>query len=664
VIYLPEHSGLSRFRGGIPLGSDRSASSVTRTRILPYLVVAAAFLVRVYRLDGQSLWFDEGYSLHLASQNVQRIVQETPVGWLPLHSLVLHCWLGLVGSSPFAARFFSVFLGVALVALLYLVGRALADHTTGMAAALLGTFSPFLLYYSQEARVYAFWLFFCLISFYALLWALRHPGRRKGWLLYAVTTAAALHSHYFSVFLLPWGVAVLSYDAVRRRRWRPLAVGLAAQAAALVSCMPLMGLARASVSDPYGFWRSPLSPSQVVLDLWYHFASGGNLPFREAAPAMLALAATAVLGMIAFRRNWGGALLASNAAIPVLGMLALSTWRELYVARYVAIAVPGVYLLSARGWSWLGRVAGEERVLVRASTLVVSVGLVGAIAVPWAEGLGNYYYSPEYARDDFRGAALYVAENERDGDVVVMSGGGISMAFLPYYTGRLPWVDLPPYGEWLGEAEVVEALNGLLAKRGGGRVWLVLSDNGITDPQNLIVAHLWTYGHVVEAKGFAGRTGVRVLLFSPRFDDGAFVFSPLAYQPLEASFDRQLEVLGYAIDGSGFAPGDDVHVALQWRALSQPGEDYHAFVHLLDGSGALVVGHDKVPLNQYFRPSVWPVGEPLRDEYVLHLPEDLSPGTYALEIGLYSYPSLRRLYVDGGPSHGADRVLLPSIVVQ
>jgi hypothetical protein len=284
------------------------------------------------------------------------------------------------------------------------------------------------------------------------------------------------------------------------------------------------------------------------------------------------------------------------------------------------------------------------------------------VVVPsWAQALQNYFSSPEYARDDFRSAALYVAGNERDGDVLVMSGGGIYTAFMPYYEGQLPWVDLPDFGEWLDEKQVVTSLNGLLSDRVGGRAWLVMSGNEITDPQNLIPAQLWTYGQATDAQAFAGRTGVRVLLFSPRQREG-FQFAPLTYEPLTANFDGQVELVGFDIDRATVAAGEDIHLALQWRALSKLQEDYHSFVHLL-GAGKVACGQDKVPLNQYFRPTAWPIGELLRDEYVLTLPADVAAGTYAVEVGLYSYPDLVRLTVIEGQSSPGDRVLLPSIEV-
>lgn len=647
----------------IRLRGARVASNDHSSLIAPCLIAAVAFALRLHRLDGQSLWFDEGFAIHLATQRLPQMIEQNPVGWLPLHSVALSLWLRVVGDSPFAARFFSVVFGVLLVALLYSLARTLASSRTGAMASLVGALSPFLVYYSQEARTYALWLFLSLLSAYLLLRALGHPERIRGWIAYTGVTSLALYTHYFSIFLLPWGAAALLYTAVRSRRWKTLLSGVAGQVVVLVASVPLVAFARSSILDRYGFWRSPLSAFQVVLDLWYHFTTGGNLPFDRALPVMGTFAVVGILGLVLFRPHWNGALMALYLLIPTLGMLALSSWRELYVARYLAIAAPAAYLLVAQGLDRLWAATTAYRGLLGKSALAAVLCSTGVVGYSWCQALQNYYYNPDYARDDFRSAARFIEAGEGEQDVIVMSGGGIFTALLPYYEGRMPWIDMPSFGEWLDEDQAVQGLNALLGGRSGGRVWLVLSGNQITDPQNLIVAHLWTYGYVVEAKNFPGRIGVRVLVFSPRHDADTFSFAPFKYEHLRANFDDKVELLGFEIDGSRFAPGDDIHLALQWQARTQLEQDYHAFAHLLNDRNVVVAGHDKLPLNDYFRPTVWPVGEPLRDEYVLSLPQDLSPGAYGLEVGLYSYPDLRRLPVARDSSLDRDRVLLSPIIV-
>jgi hypothetical protein len=132
---------------------------------------------------------------------------------------------------------------------------------------------------------------------------------------------------------------------------------------------------------------------------------------------------------------------------------------------------------------------------------------------------------------------------------------------------------------------------------------------------------------------------------------------------LRANFDNALELLAFEMDSQRFRPGDDIHLALQGKALIYLEKDYHAFVHLLDDRIQVVADHDRVSLNDYFWATDWQAGEPLRDEYLLSLPQSLSVGTYMLELGLYSFSDLQRLPVVGADQSQPDRVLLPPIIV-
>ena len=75
----------------------------------------------------------------------------------PLHPLLLQTWLRAFGSSAFAGRSASALCGILTVGLVYLLGRQAFDATTGRWAAWLAAVCPPLVYYSQEARMYA-WL--------------------------------------------------------------------------------------------------------------------------------------------------------------------------------------------------------------------------------------------------------------------------------------------------------------------------------------------------------------------------------------------------------------------------------------------------------------------------------------------------------------------------
>src|SRR5215475_6662679 len=89
-------------------------------------VVLVAAVLRWYRIDAQSLWYDEGISAHQLTRSFPEIVgaaaQDTHP---PLYYWTLKAWGEVFGPSPLALRSLSAAWGVVMVLLTYLVGRRL-----------------------------------------------------------------------------------------------------------------------------------------------------------------------------------------------------------------------------------------------------------------------------------------------------------------------------------------------------------------------------------------------------------------------------------------------------------------------------------------------------------------------------------------------------------
>jgi hypothetical protein len=115
--------------------------------------------------------------------------------------------------------------------------------------------------------------------------------------------------------------------------------------------------------------------------------------------------------------------------------------------------------------------------------------------------------------------------------------------------------------------------------------------------------------------------------------------------------------------------GQPLHLTLTWRALASPRESQTVFIHLIDGAGQLVFGHDYTPCGgacpSYLWFPKWLPGQTFIDPYRLELPVDLPPGDYWLEVGMYGMTSLRRLpVVDLSGSLAGDRVILGPVHVK
>ena len=133
------------------------------------VVIAAVLLLalglRLYHLDAQSLWNDEGTSVALAQRDLATIARHASYDiHPPLYYFLLHGWVAVAGTSEAAVRSLSMLAGVALVAGVWALARRLSGPTVAALAALLAAVAPFQVHYSQEARMYIWAALFALLA--------------------------------------------------------------------------------------------------------------------------------------------------------------------------------------------------------------------------------------------------------------------------------------------------------------------------------------------------------------------------------------------------------------------------------------------------------------------------------------------------------------------
>ncbi len=202
---------------------------------LPLALTLLALAVRLHNLSYHSLWFDEAMSVHWARSSVPRIL-EVSMNLLedrlpPLYYLFLHYWRLFVGDGEVAVRLPSVLLGTLLIPVVYRLASDLFNLRVGSLAAALAAFNPFLVWYSQEVRMYALAVLLATLGTWFFLRAialtLSHKRNKDVtcyaaipyWLAYGLCALAGLYTHLYTGFLLP---AHALYLLLTHRRSRPV----------------------------------------------------------------------------------------------------------------------------------------------------------------------------------------------------------------------------------------------------------------------------------------------------------------------------------------------------------------------------------------------------------------------------------------------------------
>src|SRR5881628_1109250 len=106
-------------------------------------VAAVAAGLRWFRIDAQSLWYDEGISAHQLTRSFPEILRASALDTHPpLYYWTLKAWGDVLGPSEVSLRSLSVMWGVLAVVLTWLIGRRLFGTLTATVAAVLLSAAP------------------------------------------------------------------------------------------------------------------------------------------------------------------------------------------------------------------------------------------------------------------------------------------------------------------------------------------------------------------------------------------------------------------------------------------------------------------------------------------------------------------------------------------
>jgi 4-amino-4-deoxy-L-arabinose transferase-like glycosyltransferase len=309
----------------------------------------------------RGLWLDEATSVHQAHLGLAELIQNLAQTdrHPPLHAVTLWATIRTIGDSDFAVRVPSIIAGTLVVPALYALGRELYDRRTGVAAAVLGTVAPLLVWYSQEARGYAFVTLFAVLAVLGCARVLRRGGPLD-WALYTVAASLLIWSHWFAGLLVLCTQAFLVVALFRRRgaeRRRLLRGWLASAAVIAVQLIPLGMLAAAqlqatgSTGGYAGATDGGSGVSFYTVTSNVAWLIGGFHPDRVSVvlSAVWPLAMLVSLLVLGVRAGRSTLLLGVCTVGPIVGLLVLGAVNPgVFEVRYFLAAAPLGVLLLAR----------------------------------------------------------------------------------------------------------------------------------------------------------------------------------------------------------------------------------------------------------------------------------------------------------------------------
>lgn len=335
-------------------------------RWAPWALLALTLLAACWRfpfLTAHDLWFDEVFSVVLASQDVAELLrraladQTNPPGFY----LALWGWIHAGGVEEWWIRTLPALAGTLTVPLVVLLGRTLGmSWGTALVGGLLATVSPLLVTMSVEVRAYAP---LALLTTGSLLLAVRvrdgqATGRRGAALALAVVDGLLVLLHYFGALVVISRVIAAFVDARGeapdiRRRVRAESLATALPAALLLAAWFAIVLSASAGGSVGGNAAWIPAPGAAALFGFGSLVVGTFGSALGAWAVALALVSATVTAVHRPRGTW----LTVPFVLPLLLVLIAGavTGRSLWVGRYLVVALPAAFLLLADLAAALGR---------------------------------------------------------------------------------------------------------------------------------------------------------------------------------------------------------------------------------------------------------------------------------------------------------------------
>ncbi len=664
-------------------------------------LILLAWGLRLYRLEAQSLWYDEAVTADVVQLGLERLTRWTADDIQPpFYYYLLAGWVGLAGSGEWSLRFPSAWCGLLAVPLAYALGRRLFarggdwGRWAAFLAAAFACLSPLYIYYAQEARMYALLTALgLLMAVFLVDWLhtpLRQEQRRDRWLAMIATGIAAIYTHYYAFFLV-FAFAVYFLAVWSRRRPRLVGVeALIALVSLAVAYFPWFPFVMNRYQADASYWRGTLKLGEALRHTFINFTLGetvlepvavrllwgfgpiliigvaallwqGGSPAAPATPPPTgrrrvtstprsARATIASRARPAFRIPFNLLFLLCYLVIPVIAILAFSYRNPKFNPRYLMLASPALLLLMAGGIARLASmplsspprgerrgVGGRERLLSVLPT-ALCVLFIGA-AFLYADY--NLYADRRFTKPDFRGAVAYVQANRRPDEAVLLVSGHLSPAWDYYAPGsertRLPDMDVLDTNRVLGYGVAADLERALAGKTGA---WLVLWQDEVIDPLGVVDELLTRAGTEPPQEHRFWHVRVRHYPSIPLAAEPRFQPEPPIAQKTHINFGGAVALVGFTQEASG-------GLTLYWQALRPLSEDFKVTLRLVDEEG-FVWGYaaDRRPAAYGYPTFRWRPGEIIPGRYEA-IPADpgTPPGDYWLEIGIYEEKTARALDV-------------------
>jgi len=387
----------------------------------PYLAVLCLIVIgsvlRLYNLGFNSFWLDEAATDLFTQQSISNYWQlVTNLGEVhpPLFYLVEKIIIPF-GTSEFLYRLFPAVFGIATIPLFYIIGKKMFGSSVGIIMAVLITFSPFHIRYSQDARMYTMFLFIISLALIFYLEAIK-SNNLKYWILFGFVSALAIWTH-FMAFIIIGALIIYSLFHLIKEKNSPKNL-LLSIIAIIILLSPLIlmiyGIFLKRIGNPptWGI-NGILYITEVVVEYF------GNYWL-----ATIVFAILFCVGIVWLFRKCREKFyfIFSILAISLGAGVILSYWMPMN-PRYLIFLLPFFYAVLASAVLPILQKISEKRVIIIFVVLIICI---------WSQPLYTYYNNNQI-NGDWRSASVFVKNTAKANDIVIIMPDYNQIPFNFYY---------------------------------------------------------------------------------------------------------------------------------------------------------------------------------------------------------------------------------------
>jgi len=382
--------------------------SLSKISLLALFIIILVSIV-VY-LSNQSIRLDESQTIWVASKpinTVWRLIGEDV--HVPLYFTILHFWMQVFGNTIISARIPSFIFYLLTLYVLYKFSLESANKKVALLAVLLFSLSPFILWYSFEARMYTQFAFFSSLSTLFFLRMVRSRAD-SGKLGFFLSTSLGVYTHYFYMFfLVSQGIYLLWHLHINKtfaRNFKLFGAYLLMSALSILMLVPwviyVYTLGQTSNSEPL----IPPPNSFNIFQTFAFFLFGFQSPVTQG----LIVALWPMIIILQRRKlnvlNLG--YFETVTLVPVLLFFLVSFIKPIFLARYLIFTVPSLFFLLANVLLVFSR---------RVSTVIVS--LIFLVIFGFLVYQNISANTP--VKENYRGVTIYLNQNVSQSDIVAVS---------------------------------------------------------------------------------------------------------------------------------------------------------------------------------------------------------------------------------------------------